>query len=72
MKMKNGDVTLITIALMVLLSLTAFVCGRSSATKMPDKYRFLPLTKVESVTETDDVVTVKVESGDYYTFKIDK
>ena len=72
MKMKNDDVTLIAIALMVLLSLITFVCGRSSATKMPDKYRYLPLTKIESVTETDNVVTVKVESGDYYTFEIDK
>ena len=70
--MKIDDVTLIAIALMVLLSMFAFVCGRSSATKMPDKYRYLPLTKIESVTETDNVVTVKVESGDYYTFEIDK
>ena len=72
MKMKNDDVTLIAIALMVFLSLIAFVCGRSSAVKIPDKYRYLPLTKIESVTETDNVVTVKVESGDYYTFEIDK
>lgn len=70
--MKIDDVTLIAIALMVLLSMFTFVCGRSSATKMPDKYRFLPLTKIESVTETDDIVTVKVESGDYYTSEIDK
>ena len=70
--MKTDDVTLIAIALMVLLSMFAFICGRSSTTKMPDKYRFLPLTKIESVTETDDIVTVKVESGDYYTLEIDK
>ena len=70
--MRFDNVTLITIALMVFLSLTAFVCGRSSATKIPDKYRYLSLTKIESVTETDNIVTVKVESGDCYTFEIDK
>lgn len=70
--MKIDNITLITIALMILLSLFTFVCGRSSATKMPDKYRYLPLTKIESVTETDSIVIIKVKSGDYYTFEIDK